>query len=111
MIDNGIGLPKVSRARLLEPYVTTREKGTGLGLAIVGRVLEDHGGRIELHDAADIRPGSRGAWMRLRFAVSGHAPAAAAKEPAEETKQPELGTAEPSETTNTEMKIEAATGN
>ena len=74
VIDNGIGLPKVSRARLLEPYVTTREKGTGLGLAIVGRVLEDHGGRIELNDAADFRPGQRGAWMRLRFAVSGQRP-------------------------------------
>ena len=111
VIDNGIGLPKMSRARLLEPYVTTREKGTGLGLAIVGRVLEDHGGRIELHDAADIRPGSRGAWMRLRFAVSGHAPAAVAKEPATAEKHPESGTAEPSEATNTEMKIEAATGN
>ena len=111
VIDNGIGLPRVSRARLLEPYVTTREKGTGLGLAIVGRVLEDHGGRIELHDAADIRPGSRGAWMRLRFAVSGHAPAAVAKEPATAAKHPEPGTAEPSEATNTEMKVEAATGN
>src|ERR1700754_1379410 len=44
VIDNGIGLPKVARQRLLEPYVTTRQKGTGLGLAIVGRVLEDHGG-------------------------------------------------------------------
>jgi two-component system, NtrC family, nitrogen regulation sensor histidine kinase NtrY len=74
VIDNGIGLPKVARQRLLEPYVTTRAKGTGLGLAIVGRVLEDHGGRIELKDAADFRPGQRGAWMRLRFAVSGHAP-------------------------------------
>jgi two-component system, NtrC family, nitrogen regulation sensor histidine kinase NtrY len=73
VIDNGIGLPKVARARLLEPYVTTREKGTGLGLAIVGRVLEDHGGRIELKDASDFRPGQRGAWMRLRFAISGHA--------------------------------------
>jgi two-component system, NtrC family, nitrogen regulation sensor histidine kinase NtrY len=72
VIDNGIGLPKVARQRLLEPYVTTRAKGTGLGLAIVGRVLEDHGGRIELKDAADFRPGQRGAWMRLRFAVSGH---------------------------------------
>jgi two-component system nitrogen regulation sensor histidine kinase NtrY len=71
VIDNGIGLPKESRARLLEPYVTTREKGTGLGLAIVGRVLEDHGGRIELNDAAAIRPGARGAWVRLRFAISG----------------------------------------
>lgn len=71
VIDNGVGLPKESRARLLEPYVTTREKGTGLGLAIVGRVLEDHGGKIELNDASNIRPGQRGAWVRLRFAVSG----------------------------------------
>jgi two-component system nitrogen regulation sensor histidine kinase NtrY len=111
VIDNGIGLPKVSRARLLEPYVTTREKGTGLGLAIVGRVLEDHGGRIELHDAADIRPGVRGAWMRLRFAVSGHAPKAEVKEPASETKPPASETAGPADTTNNETKIEAATGN
>jgi two-component system nitrogen regulation sensor histidine kinase NtrY len=111
VIDNGIGLPKVSRARLLEPYVTTREKGTGLGLAIVGRVLEDHGGRIELNDAADIRPGQRGAWMRLRFAISGHAPKAEAREPAPETKPPVSETAEPADATNNETKIEAATGN
>ncbi|MDR3488057.1 MAG: PAS domain-containing sensor histidine kinase [Bradyrhizobium sp.] len=111
VIDNGIGLPKVSRARLLEPYVTTREKGTGLGLAIVGRVLEDHGGRIELNDAADIRPGARGAWMRLRFAISGHAPKPEAKEPAPETKQPASGTVKPAAATNNETKIEAATGN
>jgi two-component system nitrogen regulation sensor histidine kinase NtrY len=110
VIDNGIGLPKVSRARLLEPYVTTREKGTGLGLAIVGRVLEDHGGRIELNDAADIRPGQRGAWMRLRFAISGHAPKVEVKEPAPETKPPASGTAEPADTTNNQAKIEAATG-
>ena len=72
VLDNGIGLPKESRSRLLEPYVTTREKGTGLGLAIVGRVLHDHGGRIELNDAAALRPGARGAWVRLRFAAAGH---------------------------------------
>jgi len=111
VIDNGIGLPKVSRARLLEPYVTTREKGTGLGLAIVGRVLEDHGGRIELNDAADIRPGARGAWMRLRFAVSGHAAKVEIKEPVPETNQPASETAEPADATNNETKIEAATGN
>ncbi|MEH2468898.1 two-component system nitrogen regulation sensor histidine kinase NtrY [Nitrobacteraceae bacterium AZCC 2161] len=81
VIDNGIGLPTVSRSRLLEPYVTTREKGTGLGLAIVGRVLEDHGGRIELNDASNIRPGARGAWMRLRFAISGQKPDAENGEP------------------------------
>jgi len=69
VIDNGIGLPKENRARLLEPYVTTREKGTGLGLAIVGRILEEHGGGIELRDASEKTPGMRGAWMQLRFAA------------------------------------------
>src|SRR5437868_6839989 len=118
VIDNGIGLPKVARARLLEPYVTTRAKGTGLGLAIVGRVLEDHGGRIELKDAADSRPGQRGAWMRLRFSVTGQVPKADGKEPATATKQQDGETkVPPSETneaaiaTNDQAKTEAATGN
>jgi two-component system, NtrC family, nitrogen regulation sensor histidine kinase NtrY len=109
VVDNGIGLPKVARQRLLEPYVTTRQKGTGLGLAIVGRVLEDHGGKIELKDASDFRPGQRGAWMRLRFAVSGHAPKSEAKEQAEQIKAPVSETNGPLETTNIESKIEAAT--
>jgi len=118
VIDNGIGLPKVSRARLLEPYVTTRQKGTGLGLAIVGRVLEDHGGRIELKDASDFRPGQRGAWMRLRFSVTGQAPKSETKEQASETKvqggetnAPASGTIEAASATNDETKIEATTGN
>jgi two-component system nitrogen regulation sensor histidine kinase NtrY len=76
VVDNGIGLPKENRSRLLEPYVTTREKGTGLGLAIVGRIVEEHGGHIELHDAAEKIAGQRGAWIRLRFAAAGEAPAA-----------------------------------
>jgi len=71
VIDNGIGLPTENRSRLLEPYVTTREKGTGLGLAIVGRIIEEHGGSIALHDAGEKNPGQRGAWIRLRFAASG----------------------------------------
>jgi two-component system, NtrC family, nitrogen regulation sensor histidine kinase NtrY len=69
VVDNGIGLPQENRSRLLEPYVTTREKGTGLGLAIVGKILEDHGGGIELRDASEKVPGTRGAWVRLTFAV------------------------------------------
>jgi two-component system nitrogen regulation sensor histidine kinase NtrY len=90
VIDNGIGLPKENRSRLLEPYVTTREKGTGLGLAIVGRILEEHGGRIELGDAADKIPGQRGAWMRLRFAAE---PASSNEgEPAPQSPTPQLAT-------------------
>jgi two-component system nitrogen regulation sensor histidine kinase NtrY len=75
VIDNGIGLPKENRNRLLEPYVTTREKGTGLGLAIVGRILEEHGGRLELRDASERFPGERGAWMQLRLSAE-HGPPA-----------------------------------
>jgi two-component system nitrogen regulation sensor histidine kinase NtrY len=113
VVDNGIGLPKVSRARLLEPYVTTRAKGTGLGLAIVGRVLEDHGGRIELKDASDFRPGQRGAWMRLRFAVSGHAkqPSAEGNQQSSATKASSGETNEAASATNDHAKTEAATGN
>ncbi len=48
--DNGIGLPE-DRARLFEPYVTTRDEGTGLGLPIVKKIIEDHGGALGLQDA------------------------------------------------------------
>ncbi len=64
--DNGTGLPSSDRHRLTEPYVTSRTKGTGLGLAIVKKIMEDHGGRIELSD----RPGG-GAIVTLTFAERG----------------------------------------
>lgn len=61
--DSGKGFPTEGRQRLLEPYMTTREGGTGLGLAIVGKVLEEHGGGIELLD----NPAGRGGLVRLHF--------------------------------------------
>ena len=48
--DNGIGLPE-DRAKLFEPYVTTRDKGTGLGLPIVKKIIDEHGGTLTLTDA------------------------------------------------------------
>lgn len=69
VIDNGVGLPEENRARLLEPYMTTREKGTGLGLAIVRKILEDHGGAIELLDAPKTNPGDTGTLVRLTLAA------------------------------------------
>ncbi len=80
VIDNGIGLPSENRHRLLEPYVTTREKGTGLGLAIVRKILEDHGGRIELVDAPAVAEGGRGTLVRLVLPL--------AHEPTEDTSAP-----------------------
>ena len=67
--DNGIGLPP-ERARLLEPYVTTREKGTGLGLAIVRKIVEEHEGRLALEDAPVFEGGShRGARAVVTLAL------------------------------------------
>lgn len=62
--DNGLGLPQENRHRLAEPYMTTREKGTGLGLAIVKRIMEEHGGRLDLSDAES----GQGAAVTLYFA-------------------------------------------
>ncbi|WP_320199993.1 ATP-binding protein [Agrobacterium sp. rho-13.3] len=65
VIDNGRGLPVENRHRILEPYMTMREKGTGLGLAIVKKIIEEHGGHLELHDApADFDHG-HGAMIRV----------------------------------------------
>ncbi len=65
VVDNGKGFPRENRARLLEPYMTTRAEGTGLGLPIVAKILEDHGGGIELLDA----PSEQGARVRLYFPI------------------------------------------
>ena len=60
--DNGPGFPDMDVTQLLEPYVTTRQKGTGLGLAIVSKIMDDHGGRMELG-----RADAGGAMVTLRF--------------------------------------------
>jgi two-component system nitrogen regulation sensor histidine kinase NtrY len=86
VIDNGIGLPKENRNRLLEPYVTTREKGTGLGLAIVARIIEQHGGTVELIDAEPDANGRVGACFTFTL------PLRAAD--ADPTSQPEAKTEE-----------------
>jgi two-component system nitrogen regulation sensor histidine kinase NtrY len=65
VVDNGIGFPPEGRERLLEPYMTTREKGTGLGLAIVKKIAEEQGGRIELLDASAVSDNRRGACVRF----------------------------------------------
>ena len=67
--DNGIGLPE-DRARLFEPYVTTREKGTGLGLPIVKKIIEEHGGTLVLTDAPPFAEGAhRGAMAEIRLGL------------------------------------------
>ena len=69
VIDNGCGLPKENRQRLVEPYMTTRAKGTGLGLAIVQRITEQHGGTLQLADAPKRNGKVQGASVRMDLPI------------------------------------------
>ena len=70
--DNGPGFQSDMIGKVFDPYVTTKPRGTGLGLAIVKKIVEDHGGRIEVGN----RP-SGGAMVRVMFPVSERERAAA----------------------------------
>jgi two-component system nitrogen regulation sensor histidine kinase NtrY len=48
--DTGIGVRPEDRARLFEPYFSTKHKGSGLGLAIVGRIVSDHSGYVRVRN-------------------------------------------------------------
>ena len=51
--DNGPGLPPEIAKRPFEPYATTKLKGTGLGLAVVKKIIEEHGGHIQVETSAE----------------------------------------------------------
>jgi two-component system, NtrC family, nitrogen regulation sensor histidine kinase NtrY len=93
IMDNGTGLPP-DRARLFEPYVTTREKGTGLGLPIVKKIIEEHGGTLALLDAPVFDGGDHAGAMAeirlpraLRKRARTHIPLKAAEKPTEKEAQ------------------------
>ena len=57
ILDNGPGFAPKILARAFEPYVTSKARGTGLGLAMVKKIVDEHGGRIDVQN----RPDGRGA--------------------------------------------------
>ncbi len=46
--DSGPGIPESIQDKVFQPFFSTKEEGTGLGLSIASRIIEDHGGRLEL---------------------------------------------------------------
>jgi len=70
--DNGPGVPEAVRARMFNPFFTTRHTGTGLGLAIVHRIVDAHGGRVRVRDAAP-RRANAGAVVEILLPDGAHA--------------------------------------
>ena len=69
VLDNGSGFPEHILKRAFEPYVTTKAKGTGLGLAVVKKIVDEHGGRIDISNRVAEGVVS-GAQVSLSFAVA-----------------------------------------
>jgi len=67
IVDNGPGFAPKILARAFEPYVTSKARGTGLGLAVVKKIVEEHGGKIELQNRTD-GPGAAITILLLKLA-------------------------------------------
>ena len=69
VLDQGPGFAEHILKRAFEPYVTTKTKGTGLGLAVVKKIMDEHGGRIDVSNR--VTDGKVvGAQVSLSFAVA-----------------------------------------
>lgn len=53
VMDNGPGFAQKILAHIFEPYITTKERGTGLGMAMVKKIVDEHGGRIDVQNRTD----------------------------------------------------------
>jgi len=69
VLDHGPGFAEAILKRAFEPYVTSKAKGTGLGLAVVKKIIDEHGGRIDIGHWQDDE-GQGGAQVSLSLRVA-----------------------------------------
>ena len=65
--DTGGGIPADLRERIFEPFFTTKKKGSGLGLAMVYKIIDEHGGHVEIESKEEV-----GTKFRLFLPMAGH---------------------------------------
>ena len=65
MADTGAGMDDIVAERIFDPYFSTKREGNGLGLPTVKRIIEEHGGRIEVHTERN-----RGTCFTLRLPLA-----------------------------------------
>jgi signal transduction histidine kinase len=68
--DNGAGIPAALLPRIFDLYFTTKPKGSGIGLAMTYRILQLHGGALEVRSDADPTSPERGTTFTLRIPIS-----------------------------------------
>jgi C4-dicarboxylate-specific signal transduction histidine kinase len=67
VLDHGPGISEAVRARMLEPFFTTKDEGLGMGLPISKTIAEAHGARLAIESCRD-HPGTR---IRVTFPIGG----------------------------------------
>jgi signal transduction histidine kinase len=67
--DAGPGIPSTDRQRIFDPFFTRKDSGTGMGLAIARKIIDFHGGQIEILSGAD----GKGTLFRLLVPKAGRA--------------------------------------
>jgi len=71
VIDEGEGIPVELLPRIFELYFTTKQKGSGIGLAMTYRILQLHGGTMEVRSNADVTSPERGTTFTFRLPMAG----------------------------------------
>ncbi|MGI9014572.1 MAG: ATP-binding protein [Phycisphaerales bacterium] len=72
LADNGKGVVAADRERIFEPFQSTKgQRGTGLGLAVARKIMQEHGGDVELLKPPADQPGASGAEFLMRFPLAG----------------------------------------
>jgi signal transduction histidine kinase len=68
--DNGVGIPAALLSRIFDLYFTTKSKGSGIGLAMTYRIVQLHGGAMEVRSDADPASSGRGTTFTLHIPIS-----------------------------------------
>ena len=73
--DTGVGISREARGKIFDPFFTTKPDGTGLGLSIVYRIMEEHGGKVEIESRTREEIGAAdkasGTTVRLLLPIAG----------------------------------------
>lgn len=98
--DNGVGIPEALLPRVFDLYFTTKPRGSGIGLAMTYRILQLHGGSMEVRSDADPVSPARGTTFTLQIPISTAPPAETRKSAARlagGAEEAEVAVATPSE--------------